>query len=67
MVTINLPKAWTYRTPETTIDYPAGEHSVHKYIADAAVADGAIEGFEDGDADRAATTGKKGAATDLKS
>lgn len=65
MVTINLAKAWTYRTPQKTIDYPAGEHAVHKYIAEQAVTDGAIEAFEeasDGDTDQPAKTGKKGAA-----
>lgn len=69
MVTIKLATAWSYRTPEKTIDYPAGEHAVHKYIAEKAVADGAIEGFEetsDGDADRTSKVGKKGAAGDAE-
>jgi hypothetical protein len=42
MVTINLPRPWTYRTPEKTIDYPAGEHEVFQYIADRAEKDGAL-------------------------
>lgn len=49
MKKIELATAWTYRTPEVTIDYPAGEHSVRKDIADAAEAAGVIkEGKADG-------------------
>lgn len=33
MKTIKLAKAWTYRTPEVTIDYLAGEHQVRDEIA----------------------------------
>lgn len=42
MPQIKLEQPWTYRTPAKTIDYPAGEHEVFQYIADAAEADGAI-------------------------
>jgi hypothetical protein len=42
MQTITLPRPWTYRTPQTTIDYPAGEHAVFKYVADAAENEGAL-------------------------
>lgn len=65
MVTIKLAKPWTYRTPLTTIDYPAGEHSVFQYIADAALAEGAIEApkeKDDGSAGKTATRGGKGTA-----
>lgn len=36
MKTIKLESPWTYRTPEVTIDYPAGEHEVTDKIAAAA-------------------------------
>lgn len=63
MVTIKLAKAWTYYTPQTTIEYPAGEHEVFQYIADAAEADGAIEkDANDGSPRESATRSKKGAA-----
>lgn len=42
MVTINLPRPWSYRTPEKTIDFPAGEHEVFQYVADRAEKDGAL-------------------------
>lgn len=51
MVTINLDRPWTYRTPEKTIAYPAGEHSVFQYVADKAAEDGAIASAEIGTAD----------------
>lgn len=65
MVTIKLEKPWTYRDPQTTIDYPAGEHSVFAYIADAAEKAGVIEDRkerDDGSAGKPPATGKKGAA-----
>ena len=62
MVKINLAKAWTYWTPQTTIVYPIGESEVSKAIADKAVADGAIEGYEDGESGTAPKAGKKGTA-----
>lgn len=48
MIRIELEKAWTYRIPEKTIHFPAGAHDVYKYVAEQALEDGAIEGF-DGD------------------
>lgn len=67
MVTIKLDKPWTYQTPLTTIDYAAGEHGVFQYIADAALAEGAItEEKANGGASSTATTGKKGAADNGK-
>lgn len=42
MVTIELEKPWTYRTPMVTIPYQAGTHEVFQYIADQAVKEGAI-------------------------
>lgn len=46
---INLAQAWSHITPETTIDYPAGEHEVTSEIAAAAEAAGVIkEGKIDG-------------------
>jgi len=36
MTKIRLSRPWTYRTPELTIDYPAGEHEVAAAIAAAA-------------------------------
>lgn len=33
MTTITITEPWTYRTPEVTIDYPAGEHEVSADIA----------------------------------
>lgn len=42
MVTIKLAEPWTYRTPQKTIRYPAGEHSVFRYVADQAEAEGVI-------------------------
>lgn len=42
MVTIELAEPWTYRTPQKTIHYPAGEHSVFQYVADQAEAEGVI-------------------------
>jgi hypothetical protein len=62
MTTIELDAPWTYRTPQVTIPYPAGKHTVFKYVAEKAVEEGAIEQFEeeeaDGDADKPATRGK---------
>lgn len=36
MATIKLAKAWTYRTPQITIDYAPGTHEVSDEIAAAA-------------------------------
>jgi len=54
MTTIELDAPWTYRTPEKTINYPAGKHEVFQYVADQAEAEGAITKKEeaDGDADK---------------
>lgn len=41
MVGLTLDKPWTYRTPQKTIDYPAGTHEVFAYIADAYAAENA--------------------------
>jgi hypothetical protein len=51
MVTIELKEAWTYRTPQVTIPYPSGKHTVFKYVAEKAVEEGAIEQFEEEEAD----------------
>ena len=67
MVTIKLAHAWTYRTPEKTINYPAGEPEVFQYIADAAEADGALtKENADGDADQPATADAPRAARSRK-
>jgi hypothetical protein len=60
MTTIELDAPWTYRTPEKTINYPAGKHEVFQYVADQAEAEGAITKKEeaDGDADKPATPRK---------
>lgn len=62
MKTISLDKPWTYRTAETTIDFPKGDHPVKDEIYKQAVADGVIEEKVDGGGaakDRAAgATGK---------
>lgn len=42
MVTIELNEPWTYRTPQKTIHFDAGQHEVSLSVADAAKADGAI-------------------------
>ena len=42
MVTIELARPWTYRTPLKTIPYPAGTHEVFQYVADQAKAEGAL-------------------------
>jgi hypothetical protein len=42
MVTIELARPWTYRTPLKTIAYQAGTHEVFQYVADAAEAEGAL-------------------------
>lgn len=46
-VSMKLAKAWTYRTPETTIDFGEGEHSVAAAIRDAARAAGVLEEIAD--------------------
>lgn len=33
MKTIKLARPWTYRTPEVTIEYEAGEHQVTDAVA----------------------------------
>jgi hypothetical protein len=43
MQTLKLDKPWTYRTPETTIDYPAGEHQVKNEIHAAAEKAGVVK------------------------
>lgn len=43
---INLAKAWTYRTPEVTIEYAPGEHDVTAAIGAAYEAE---QGASDGD------------------
>lgn len=49
MQTINLGRPWTYRTPQKTIDYAAGEHEVFNYIAEQAEAEGVITASGTGD------------------
>jgi hypothetical protein len=51
MVTIEFKEPWTFRTPLVTIDYAAGTHSVFKYIADQAEAEGVIASAAIGSAD----------------
>lgn len=51
MTTIELNAPWTYRTPEKTINYPAGKHEVFQYVADQAEAEGAITKKEEADGD----------------
>ena len=74
MTTIELAAPWTYRTPEKTINYPAGTHEVFQYVADQvaqagfeqhrladqAEAEGALNKKEeaDGDTDQLATPRK---------
>ena len=65
MATITLEKAWTYRTPLVTVDYPAGSHEVTQDVLKAAVDDGVIAnpaGASKGknDVDSSATDGSKG-------
>jgi hypothetical protein len=36
MKTIKLAEPWTYRTPEVTIEFEAGEHQVSATVAEAA-------------------------------
>lgn len=52
MATIELNEPWTYRTPEKTINYPAGKHEVFQYIADQAEAEGVTTKKEEADGDR---------------
>ena len=60
---ITLNSAWTYRTPQKTIHYPAGEHEVFQYIADQAEAEGALTKEEaGGDTDKPAAARKTRAA-----
>ena len=51
MTTIELAAPWTYRTPEKTINYPAGTHEVFQYVADQAEAEGALTKKEEADGD----------------
>ncbi|MES2904627.1 MAG: hypothetical protein V4696_10620 [Pseudomonadota bacterium] len=39
MQTIKLTKEWTYRTPQVTVEYSAGEHEVTDAIAKAYAAE----------------------------
>lgn len=39
MPKITLSEPWPYRTPLTTIEFPAGEHDVSDEVAAAAMAD----------------------------
>lgn len=41
MKTLKLTKAWTYRTPQITTPYPAGEHQVSNEVYAAALEAGA--------------------------
>tara|TARA_R110002012_G_scaffold16958_19_gene64530 strand:- start:2159 stop:2356 length:198 start_codon:yes stop_codon:yes gene_type:complete len=59
MTTIELDAPWTYRTPEKTINYPAGKHEVFQYIADQAEAEGAITKKEEADGDADAKSPRK--------
>lgn len=43
MEAIKIRRKWSFRTPETTIDYEAGEHVVSSVIAKQAQADGVID------------------------
>lgn len=43
MASIHLTAPWTYRTPETTISFVAGEHTVSDVIAAAADAAGVLQ------------------------
>lgn len=67
MPKIKLDKPWTYRTPEKTISYEAGEHEVYQYIADKAEAEGVIGREDDGDTGKSAKAGTKGTAGKSKS
>ena len=59
MRTIKLEKAWSYVSPQKTIDYPAGEHEVTNEVAAKAEADGAIPKEEgSGDSVKPAAPGK---------
>jgi hypothetical protein len=57
MRTITLKSAWTYRTPQKTINYPAGDHEVTNTIAEQAEAEGVIGKESDGGAKQPAETG----------
>jgi hypothetical protein len=58
MPTIKLASPWTFRTPELTIDYPEGSHTVDADIHAAALAAGVIEGKTNGNG--SAKTGATG-------
>lgn len=58
-VSITLAEAWTYRTPLTTIEYPAGRHDVAAEVRDAAEADG-VTGKGKGNGDRYPEGGSAG-------
>ncbi|MXP42985.1 hypothetical protein [Allopontixanthobacter sediminis] len=59
MVAIKLEKPWTYRTPEVTIDYTAGEHEVFQCIADKAETEGVIAKEEEDAKEPAPRTTRK--------
>jgi len=65
MKTLKLDKAWSYVTPVTTIDYPAGSYEVTNEIHAAAVSAGAVK-EEKSDGGGSATIGAKGAADPAK-
>lgn len=57
MASITLESAWTYRTPQVTINYPAGTHEVSQEVADKApitkdVGDGDTDQLAAGNAPR---------------
>jgi hypothetical protein len=63
MPAITLASPWTYRTVQTTIDYPAGQHDVSHEVAAQAEAEGVIEKEpEDGATDGPAAPRKTRAA-----
>lgn len=67
MKTITLAKPWAYRTPERTIQFPAGDHDVTNEIAAAAEAAGAWKEQTDGTSDGTAKAGKARAADQSES
>jgi hypothetical protein len=68
MKTITLKSAWTYRTVERTIEFPAGDHEVTNEIAAAAEAEGVTPKEEaDGSTDKPAKAGKASATDAGKS
>jgi hypothetical protein len=62
--TLKLDAPWTYRTPATTIDYPAGTHSVDQAIHDAAEAAGVIGSMAKEDTSDGSGIAEEGQARD---